>query len=277
MAETLYPPSHPLSIGEVLDLSFRIFRVSLLKCLPLAVAALLLAQLPNIYALLHGGSLAGVLTGQHDVVWWVLYVLGWLLSTAFWGAVLVRQHAVVSGQTGTAFDAIGVGLRRLGGMILISLLILLAVGLCLAPAVLVSRNVLALALACLLLLVPASYVMLRLSCANTAYLLNPWGVFESVGRSWTLTDGSFWRLAVIYTVALFVLIVFYFVAAMVAGAVAAPLGFGDLAIVTAITTSVVVILGALATPFLTAIALAVFGDLSVRREGADLAQRISGP
>jgi hypothetical protein len=277
MAQTLYPPEHVLSIGEVLDLSFRIFRVSLLKCLPLAVAALLLAQLPNIYSVLHGGTLTGVLMGAHDSVWWALYVVGWLLSTALWGAVLVRQHAVVSGQGGTAMDAIGVGLRRLAGMIAIFVIIVLAIGVCMVPAGLLMGNRLAMGLAILVLLLPASYVMVRLSCASTAYLINRWGIFESVQRSWTLTEGAFWRLAAIYTVALFVLFVFYFVAAAVAGAVAVPLGFGDVAIVTAVTTSIVVILGAFATPFFTAVALAVFGDLSARREGADLAARISGP
>jgi hypothetical protein len=62
---------------------------------------------------------------------------------------------------------------------------------------------------------------------------------------------------------------------MVAMAVAVPLAHGDLAVMTAITTVMVVILSALGTPFYTALALAVYGDLSVRREGADLAQRIA--
>jgi hypothetical protein len=47
------------------------------------------------------------------------------------------------------------------------------------------------------------------------------------------------------------------------------------ALITATLGVVSVAVGALATPFYTALGLAVFGDLTVRKEGADLAQRIS--
>jgi hypothetical protein len=277
MPDTLYPPERPLSIGEVLDLSFRIFRVSLLKCLPMAVAALLLQQLPNIYSLISGRSLAGLLQAQHNGVWWLLYVIGWLTSTALWGAILVREYTIAAGQVGTAGDAIGVGVRRLPGMVGIAILVVLAIGACFVPTLLLAGNKLALAVAVLVALVPASWLALRLSCANTGYLLNHWGVTQAVQRSWNLTDGEFWRLATIYTIAFFALFVFYILAGILAAAIAVPIGFGDVALVTAISTSVVVILLAFATPFFTAVALAVFGDLLVRKEGTDLAARISGP
>jgi hypothetical protein len=277
MPDTLYPPAHPQSVGEVLDLSFRIFRVSLLKCLPLGVAALLLRQMPNIYSLMRGRSLAGLLQGPHDAPWWLLSVVGWVSALVLWAALIVRQYTIARGEAGTTREALAVGLRRLPGMIGITLLIGLAVGVCFVPAAILAGNKLATLLALLVLLVPASYLALRLSCAATGFLLNPWGVIEAVQRSWTLTSGEFWRLAAIYTIAFIVAFVFYLLAIFVATAIAVPIGFGDIALVTAITASVLVILMGLATPFFTAIALAVFGDLSVRREGTDLAARISGP
>jgi hypothetical protein len=277
MADELYPPARPQAIGEVLDLSFRIFRVSLLKCLPLAVAALLLQQLPNIYSLARGRSLTGVLHATHDAPWWLLYVIGWLSSTALGSAILVRQYAIARHQAGTARDAIGVVLRRLPGLVVIGLVIFIAIAACFVPVGLAAGNRLAMALVFLLMALPASYVALRLSLATTGYLLNPWGAIEALQRSWNLTSGSFWRLAAIWTIAVVVLGVFDMIAGIVAAAIAIPIGYGDVALVTAITTSVVVILMALALPFFTSIALAVFGDLSVRREGTDLAARISGP
>jgi len=45
--------------------------------------------------------------------------------------------------------------------------------------------------------------------------------------------------------------------------------------VTAFAEVVGVVLGALATPFYGALALAVLADLKIRKEGADLEQRIS--
>jgi hypothetical protein len=101
------------------------------------------------------------------------------------------------------------------------------------------------------------------------------GPAASLLRSWRLTTGSFWRLSLIYTVALIVLIVLYAVSAAVAGFLAGVLGRGDLAMVTAFAEVVGVALGALATPFYGALALAVLADLKVRKEGADLEQRIS--
>lgn len=280
MSDTLYPPSQPLSIGEVLDLAFRIFRVSLLKCLPLAVVSLLLQQMANIYAVIHGGSPAGMLAAHHDATWWTLYLVGALVGWGLWNAILVLQHAIARGHPITAGEAAGVGFRRLPGMIGIGICVGLALGVWFIPVgalIAISANPAWRLLAILVLLLPACWVGVRLLCANTAYLLTPRRVFESLGYSWSLTDGSFWRLAAIYTVATFVLLVFYMLVAFVAGAIAVPLGFGEIALITAISASLVVILGAFATPFLMAISLAVFGDLTVRKEGTDLAAKLSSP
>ena len=101
------------------------------------------------------------------------------------------------------------------------------------------------------------------------------GPLASLTRSWRLTSGSFWRLSVIYTVALIILIALELVIAAVAGFLAGVLAHGDVAMVTAFAEVIGIILGALVTPFYGALALAVLADLKVRREGADLAQRIS--
>jgi maltodextrin utilization protein YvdJ len=101
------------------------------------------------------------------------------------------------------------------------------------------------------------------------------GPAASLTRSWRLTSGSFWRLSVIYTVALIILIALELVIAALAGFLAGVVVHGDVAMVTAFAEVIGIILGALVTPFYGALALAVLADLKVRREGADLAQRIS--
>jgi hypothetical protein len=73
------------------------------------------------------------------------------------------------------------------------------------------------------------------------------------------------------------LIVFYVLAGVIATVIAVPFALGDIALITAITAAVVVILGSVGTPFYTALSLAVFGDLSLRKEGTDLAARLSPP
>jgi len=82
-------------------------------------------------------------------------------------------------------------------------------------------------------------------------------------------------LSIIYTVGVILLIVFYVLSIMVGTMVALWLGRGDVVLLMAVSTAVVALLAALFSPFYHALVLAVFGDLSVRREGADLALRIS--
>src|SRR5438132_573719 len=170
MAKTLYPPPRPQSVGEILDSAFRIFRATLVQCLPYAIAAVIAGQLPNIY-----------------------------------------------------------------------------------------------------------YLVVALSCGGAVLLVTSRGPLASLVHSFRLTSGSFWRLTLIYTVAFVLLMVLYLVSGLLAGLVSVLLAHGDIAVITAATTVFVVILSAVGTPFFWALALAVLGDLSVRKEGADLAQRLSSP
>ena len=73
------------------------------------------------------------------------------------------------------------------------------------------------------------------------------------------------------------LLVFYVLASIAGGIVAMWLGRGDVVLWVAVSSTVIALLAALFTPFYHALILAVFGELSARREGADLAQRISAP
>jgi len=155
------------------------------------------------------------------------------------------------------------------------ILVGLAIGIWFVPAIMLHGA--GMVVAALLLAIPASYVFVRLSLAWVALLLTGKGAAASLNYSWLLTAGSFWRLSLIYTVAIILLFVLYVLSGVIAMVLALPFARGDMAVLTAVSTVVVVILGAIGTPFYSALALAVFGDLSARREGADLAQRISAP
>jgi len=274
MATILYPPARPQSVGEVLDSAFRIFRVTVFKCLPYAVLALIAGQLPNIYFLANGG-VSTMVAATYSTRWWLLYVLGYLISLVLWSLVLVRQHAVATGSDLSTGPALSAVMPRLPALVAMWLLTGLAIGVCLLPAA--AFPVPAAYAAAVVLLIPASYVAVQLSCGWAALLLTGRGPLASLIHSWRLTRGNFWRLSVIYTVAVVLLIVLYIVAGVIAAAISLPLAHGDIAVITAVSAVVVVILGAIGTPYYSALALAVFGDLSVRKEGSDLAQRISAP
>jgi hypothetical protein len=278
MADVQYPPQRELSVGEVLDLSFRIYRVTVVKCLLFAGCGVITGQLANIYRIITGGTPAPgttpteLLAAQlRDPKLWVLYLVGAVLTAMFYAAVILRQRAIITNEE--VGGEVAAALRRVPALIGLGFLIVLCGAACVLPAYLTSgaaRGLLVLAA-----VVALCYGFVAVSCAQTVLLVEGAGPAASLARSWRLTTGSFWRLSVIYTVALIVLCVLYAVSAAVAAFVAGVLGRGDLAMVAAFAEVVGVALGALATPFYGAMALAVLADLKVRKEGADLEQRIS--
>ncbi len=274
MTDILYPPARPQSVGEILDSAFRIFRATLLKCLPYAIIAVIAGQLPNIYYLASGRSMLPVAQGR-DMWWLTLYAVGYLIAIVLWSAVLLRQYALATGHAAETASELSTAVRRFPAMLLLGLLTGLAVLVWFVPALALQGAARLGAL--LLLAVPACYVMVALSCGLAVLLVTGRGAVASLIHSWRLTSGSFWRLTLIYTVAFVLLMVLYLASAVIAGVVSALLAHGDIAVITAVATVLVVILSAVATPFYWALALAVLGDLSVRKEGADLAQRLSTP
>jgi hypothetical protein len=276
MANVLYPPPRPQSVGEILDSAFRIFRATLVKSLPYAVAAVIAGQLPNIYYLLSGRSMLQGLTGQfRDPAWDALYILGYLIAVVLWSAVLLRQYGLATGHPADTSSELSTAVRRLPAMVLLGILTGCAIGIWFVPGLALQGTARLGAL--LLLAIPACYMAVALSCGWAVLLVTGKGAVASLRHSYRLTSGGFWRLTLIYTVAFVLLMVLYMVSGLVAGLVSVLLGHGDIAVITAATTVFVVILSAVGTPFFWALALAVLGDLSVRKEGADLAQRLSTP
>lgn len=289
MQNILYPPSRPQTVGEVLDSAFRIFGATLLKCLPYATLGVIAGQIPTLYDLSKGRSLtqAALMDHVRDPLWWLLYIMAIFTTMVLTNAVIVRQHALVTGRPAAVAAELARSARRVPGIILIGILLGLAIMGCILPAAVAAGvakgaggGAAALAvfgLLFLVVLIPASWLLIRWSCSVTVYLLTERGPVESMSHSWQLTAGSFGRLSLIYTIAVVLIIVLYVLSGVIGGMLALLLARGDVAVITAATTVVVVLLGAVATPFYWGLALAVLGDLSVRREGADLAQRMSAP
>ena len=279
MTKIPYPPQRPLSVGEILDLTFQIYRATLLRCLLFSVLGVLAGQLTSIYSIIKGRGIGGGLEGfmqallsaQGDATFKLLYVVGTVLTLISYAAVVLRQWALLTERP--VGGELMASLRRTPAMIGLGLLTLLSVIACLLPAGLahgVARYSIG-----LLLLIPASYVLVALSCAFIVLLIEGAGAVASYQRSWRLTAGSFWRLSLVYTIGFIVLVVMSFIVSIVAAFLAAIAGRGDVVLAAAATGVTVIALGAITMPFYMALFLAVFGDLTVRKEGSDLEQRIS--
>jgi len=301
MGNILYPPTRPQSVGEVLDTAFRIYSVSLLKCLPYTFTSVILGQTLSIYDVMHrhattaaGLQATSPLQRVPGPTWWILFVILLVVDAMFANAVFLRQYALATGRTATMRAELGRGLRRAPGVLLMTLVVVLAFVLTLIPVALLLAGIgaamgvyrtgaapssaLWLGIGVFLaMLIAGSWVLIKWVCSVPIYLLSGRGPLASMGYSWELTNGNFWRLSAIYTVGAALLLVFYVLASIVGTMAALWMGRGDLVVVMAVTTAVIALLAALFTPFYHALVLAVFGDLSARREGADLAQRISAP
>jgi Membrane domain of glycerophosphoryl diester phosphodiesterase len=300
MGNILYPPTRPQSVGEVLDTAFRIYGTTLLKCLPYTFTSVILGQTLSIYDVMHRHATTAAAAVQAATmprvpgpIWWILFLVLVVVDAMFANAVFLRQYGLATGHAASMRAELAKGLQRAPGVLLVGFLIALAFVVSLIPVVLLlaalgaslgvyragvgsSQTWLMIGVV-LAMLLAASWVLIRWVCSVPIYLLSERGPIASMSHSWELTRGNFWRLSVIYTVGVVLLLVFYFLASIVGGMAALWLGRGDVLVVMAVTAAVIALLAALFTPFYHALVLAVFGDLSARREGADLAQRISAP
>lgn len=256
MSTPLYPPSSPQSIGQVLDATFRIFQASLVKCLPYGVLSMIAGQLPNIYFLATGRPLHQF--GNGDPVWWGLYVLGTLLGLLIWSAMLLRQLRIASHESTDTRGELVEAVRRLPAV----------VGLFVVLCVLVGAGFIA-------LIVPGLYLLVGLVLAWLVLMIERLGPLNSVRRSLHLVKGSWWRTGVVLTIATMAALVFYLVAFPILAIVLSIAGADDFAMLTAASVIVLVALGAVGAPFYGAVLLALHGDLRLRREGTDLASRLS--
>jgi hypothetical protein len=259
----LIPPTRPQLIGEVLDAGFRLFRVSLLKCLPFAAASVIVSQAPTFYDSVRGGSLTPFF--DKDTGWWMTYALAAVFSVWMMGLVLVRQTAVARLQTLDARREARATLKRLPGAIAVVLayLVLIA-GLVAAfsERILPPEVLLVAAL-------PLLWLGVRVALGPYLYWCKQRGVWASFADSFRLSRKSFWRLAAMLIVTLMTVMVFYFVAAIVMAVLAPAAGATDVAVLFALNAVVAVIAGAVGLPFGTALLVVAAEDLEFRQRAVE--------
>ena len=124
--------------------------------------------------------------------------------------------------------------------------------------------------------IAAAFLVVRLSLAPAALMLENTGVVEGIGRSWALTRGSFWRV-------LGILVLAGLITGLVTGTLSFGLGmvFGVVSVglpaahplVSAVTVLLTSVLSALVLPFTAAVTALTYIDLRMRTEGLDVELR----
>ncbi|HYW92910.1 MAG TPA: YciC family protein [Gammaproteobacteria bacterium] len=248
----------PRGIGQVLDTGFRLYFKSIRKVFLLAVLAILVGEAPMFWML---AWVRGVnprsrpeLLAQLPAGFFVLLVVAGLSGLLLYGAVLVRMHNIGRDAPARLGDALGRSFRALAWLVIATILTGLVVDVGLV-----------------LLLVPGIIFLVSLQFANYAILLERKGPLGGMNYSHKVVWGNWWRTAgVLAVIAIILLAVWYGLGLLLSLGLtaAAPGGLKWL------STAVWVVLYSLILPLGTALKLALYEDLKLRKEGIDLEARI---
>lgn len=285
-------PSAPLTIGGVLDNWLRLFRASFAACWAIALVAAIAGALVQL-AVTPRLPTPGVPAVQYYLQYWSVLrapttflsdIALWLITMLVYGGLLSQQAALVRGEDTVSFgDALGKGLRRLPQMLLGFVLVLLVIVALCIPAAIGGIAVFALHRAPLGILLVALgvitttllviYVSLRLQLWMAAMFSENRGGASALERSWRLVKGHWWRVAGIAFVSG---IVIWILSLAVGGIIGVIVGFmgvrGTAPGLLIRRVQLIGTVGALARlltmPLLTAVWLAIYHDLRLRREGS---------
>jgi hypothetical protein len=178
------PPRRGQSVSELLNTASQVFRVTLLKCLPFAMIALLCVEIPNLYWLMTGHAFPREM--PDDVGYLCLSLTTTAVAIYIFGAMMLRQLYVSGGFAVSAKQELIVAARRLPSLLLSWMLMVVSVALGLALLVVPGVFL----FVCYLVLLP---VILLEGQANP--LLALWRCILLVQPNW-------WRICASFVIAL---------------------------------------------------------------------------
>ena len=252
-------PSEPLSIGGVLDNGIALFKATVTKTFPLALVGGLLSTLPELVTRVTGlGPLQSALLAGNIALPMGMVAIASLLTMAAYLGVLAIQDAISNNRSMAIDEAVLAGLTRLPAMFGASILYGVAV-----------------VFGMILLVVPGIIISVYWILYAIAVIADRKGPVQSLGYSYQLIKGYWWRTATILGVLGIIAMVLYtalivFVAGGVIGGVMESEESTGLLIFTFVVTPLVT---AVLTPFFYAILLVTYNDLKLRRGGDDLLRR----
>jgi hypothetical protein len=281
-------PSEPRSIGGVLDDGLRLWRDSLAKTWPLALLAQIVVAVP---LLVLGLKLQGVvatvptrpmsaanaqamLNLMKSPATWLTYLGILAVSAWLYAAIVLRIAAVASGAVLSLGNALSSALRLLPRLLLQFLLFFVAlVAAGIAMALLGAAGSVAVGLGSIMLFFVLFFVFGRVFFASMVLMLDDAGPAESIGISWRLTRGYWWRCAGILLVLFIIGLVFSVVVGFISAALGGAMGTSSVlgtGVSQLISLAVNTVLGSLYP----AVLIAILYDLKLRRQGGDLLGRV---
>lgn len=262
-------PSEPQSIGGVLDAGFHVFRSTLKSvAIPATVMAVVLAGLA--LGMAHSFDYEALAAMQNPdpgtppafprigPLFWVLWALYIASFVMFFIVVASHQWALIKGREPSLADSILRGLTLLVPLLVASFLYYVAI-----------------ALGFVLLIIPGLIIMVSMSLYAFVPIVEDRSAWTAITRSHALVWGGNWfRTAAVLTVLMAISVALTITLELVFGA---PTGISSVIQPTA-PNPWATISGALLTvalyPLFTAVMLALYHDLLLRKEAGDLDSRL---
>jgi hypothetical protein len=278
----------PRSIGGILDDGIKIYRDAFANSWPLALCAQLVLSVPALImqykfggVLVAGGNSQAALSIFKSPVVWLPYLVGVIVFFGFYNALIVQLNGIATADIVPRGRSLAVGFRLLPRTLLLFIVMFTAfmVAGALVGVVAGILGGLHLSIVVGILVVAfaviAIYVWGRAFLSNIALVVEDGNVFRSLKISWTLIRNHWWRAATVYSIALILVMAFYVVVAVVNAALAgarlrSPFGMGAI-----LSQLLSIVGGAVLMSFIPAVLLAMYHDLKLRKEGADLASQVN--
>lgn len=258
-------PTQPQSIGKVLDAGFKIYTQSFKQTFFLAVIPSIVTALPYVIA----GILPNM-TAETDFtnpgVWIAIAIYGVaviIISLAFYNAMILRIWGIATNHDPGFGESVNQGLGFFFPVMWGAILYMVAV-----------------TIGTVLLVIPGIILMLSLMFYTVVIVINDERGIKAMKYSHGLVWGNWWRTVIIFSVPGIIAIILFTVASF--GEVTLLLAVSDISLddpnfetVFNLYYSLInTVLNGFIMPMYVAIMLANFNDLTLRKEGSDIGDRI---
>jgi hypothetical protein len=199
-------PSKTAAVSDLLDAATRIFRATLAKCLPVALFAILLAALPNMYWLTTGKPM-DLLHPPRDPKFWALSLVGFVGYQLLAAVLMLRQRTLRLGRKPELQAEFAAALARWPLLILTSVL----------AGIIVFAGVLA-------LLLPGIFALVCFLLLRPVVLFETTTPLRAVARCVQLVRPLWWKALATAVIAALVFVVCALAASAAFGIVQVGLG-----------------------------------------------------
>ncbi len=256
----LVPLSRPLMTGEVLDAAFRLFRAGLVRTLPYSGLAVLLLELPTLYATFLRTRASGSSGWDRGAV----LAIALLLGVALLGVITLRLQAISRGLRPRFRTEIVTVLSRWAPAVIATLV---AFGFPLLLGAFVSfLNPMYGTVVMIVLMVPILWPSALFAATLPAFWCDKLGPFAAIAKCVRVSRRRTWRIVGALLATACIVAVFYVLATILVGMMAPMLGRADLFLLSAVSSMMWLVVGALGVPFVIAVLIVAYEDLKLREQ-----------